>query len=340
MDGDDVPVEMSRQDDGQLPRRQDRRRRTRPSPPGEHVYEISYRHRRRARGRAPTAPPTQFYWNLIPRGWRQRDRRRPTSPCTCRCRPRTSSARSATTTTGGCTRRGRGHRHAARHHRPTSRPNTPVTRQGRPRHGDAARGQRRCRGPPRCDRVLGTHRRRSSAGRCCSSVAGAASLGSSWPPGAARRDPQFPLIYAPPEGIGPAQAAYLVTEKVDDEQYVATLMYAAEKGAIDLDRADGAWTITDKQGAAGLGRARPGHHRRRAPPRRPGHVVHRAAEGRRGRQAAQGRDRARSSEQRRDLGETAGLHGRAAASAASAACWSLGGFALIARAARSGTRSR
>ena len=58
-------------------------------------------------------------------------------------------------------------------------------------------------------------------------------------------------MYAPPEGIGPAQAAYLVSEQVDDEQYVATLMYAAEKGAIDLDRGDSAWTITDKQGAAG-----------------------------------------------------------------------------------------
>ena len=64
-------------------------------------------------------------------------------------------------------------------------------------------------------------------------------------------NPQFPLMYAPPEGIGPAQAAYMVTEEVDSEQYVATLMYAAEKGAIDLNRADDAWTITDKNGADG-----------------------------------------------------------------------------------------
>ena len=65
-------------------------------------------------------------------------------------------------------------------------------------------------------------------------------------------NPQFPLMYAPPEGIGPAQAAYLVTEEVDDEQYVATLMYAAEKGAISLHRAeDRTWTITDKNGAQG-----------------------------------------------------------------------------------------
>ena len=58
-------------------------------------------------------------------------------------------------------------------------------------------------------------------------------------------------MYAPPEGIGPAQAAYLVTEEIDDEQYVATLMYAADKGAISLDHDNGAWTITDKNGAGG-----------------------------------------------------------------------------------------
>ena len=66
-----------------------------------------------------------------------------------------------------------------------------------------------------------------------------------------RRDPAFPLLYTPPEGIGPAQARYLLTESIDRETYVATLMYAAERGAITLDKTGSAWTITDKQGAAG-----------------------------------------------------------------------------------------
>ncbi|GAA1165334.1 DUF2207 domain-containing protein [Nocardioides aquiterrae] len=65
------------------------------------------------------------------------------------------------------------------------------------------------------------------------------------------QDPGFPLLYAPPEGIGPAQAAYLVSEDVGDEQYVATLMYAAERGAIDLNRSNDTWTITDKNGSEG-----------------------------------------------------------------------------------------
>lgn len=72
---------------------------------------------------------------------------------------------------------------------------------------------------------------------------------------AARRShearPQFPLQYAPPEGVGPAQATYILTESVDRQAYVATLMYAAERGAIDLDRSGDAWTISDKQGSQG-----------------------------------------------------------------------------------------
>jgi uncharacterized membrane protein YgcG len=65
------------------------------------------------------------------------------------------------------------------------------------------------------------------------------------------RNPQFPLMYAPPDGVGPAQAKYIFTESIGQEDYVATLMYAAEQGAIDLQKNGEAWTITDKQGAQG-----------------------------------------------------------------------------------------
>ncbi len=65
------------------------------------------------------------------------------------------------------------------------------------------------------------------------------------------RNPQFPLMYAPPDGIGPAQAKYIFTESIKQEDYVATLMYAADKGAIDLRKDGEAWTISDKQGAQG-----------------------------------------------------------------------------------------
>lgn len=58
------------------------------------------------------------------------------------------------------------------------------------------------------------------------------------------KTPPFPLMYAPPDGIGPAQAAYILNEKVDDKAFVATMMYAAEKGAVRLDQDGKNWTIT------------------------------------------------------------------------------------------------
>lgn len=62
--------------------------------------------------------------------------------------------------------------------------------------------------------------------------------------------PAFPLVAAPPPGIGPAQAAYLLDEWVDRPQLVATLMHAAERGAVTLTRdPDGSWAIERVEGA-------------------------------------------------------------------------------------------
>ena len=65
------------------------------------------------------------------------------------------------------------------------------------------------------------------------------------------REPGFPVLYAPPEGIGPAQAKYVWSETCDRSTYVATLMYAAEKGAVDLTREGDTWTIKDLNGPQG-----------------------------------------------------------------------------------------
>jgi uncharacterized membrane protein YgcG len=65
------------------------------------------------------------------------------------------------------------------------------------------------------------------------------------------KQPGFPVLYAPPEGIGPAQAKYIYSESVDRETYVATLMYAAEKEAVELTRSGDTWTIKDRNGPAG-----------------------------------------------------------------------------------------
>jgi len=57
------------------------------------------------------------------------------------------------------------------------------------------------------------------------------------------KEPQFPLMYAPPDGIGPSQAAYLLTEKVENKAFVATMMYAAEKGAARLTQDGTSWHV-------------------------------------------------------------------------------------------------
>ena len=58
--------------------------------------------------------------------------------------------------------------------------------------------------------------------------------------------PAYPLMYAPPDGIGPAQAKYLFTETIGKDAFVASIMQTAEKGATTLDHSDG-WTITDTE---------------------------------------------------------------------------------------------
>ncbi len=59
--------------------------------------------------------------------------------------------------------------------------------------------------------------------------------------------PGFPLMYAPPDGVGPAQAAYILTEDVDNKAFVATMMFAAEKGVVQLQQDGSSWTVTGAQ---------------------------------------------------------------------------------------------
>jgi hypothetical protein len=62
------------------------------------------------------------------------------------------------------------------------------------------------------------------------------------------RKPAFPVQYAPPPDVGPAEAAYVMTETVQQRDFVASMLWAAQEGAIDLKRDGDAWTITDKGG--------------------------------------------------------------------------------------------
>jgi uncharacterized membrane protein YgcG len=63
------------------------------------------------------------------------------------------------------------------------------------------------------------------------------------------REPAFPVMYAPPAGIGPAQAAFILDESVSRTQFVATLLHLAQRSVITLDSKDGVWEIGSGPGS-------------------------------------------------------------------------------------------
>jgi uncharacterized membrane protein YgcG len=66
-----------------------------------------------------------------------------------------------------------------------------------------------------------------------------------WNRSSREASPGAPVLYVPPDGLGPVQTAYIVTEKVGDHALVATLLHMAERGLVRLDRARSTrWTVT------------------------------------------------------------------------------------------------
>ncbi|MFT4286115.1 DUF2207 domain-containing protein [Nocardioides sp.] len=63
---------------------------------------------------------------------------------------------------------------------------------------------------------------------------------------AREREPGFPLTYAPPDGLTPAQGNYILTEQLPKRAYVATLLQAAQQGSVELSRSGREWTLTRK----------------------------------------------------------------------------------------------
>lgn len=243
MDGHSVPVEMTREagDKYRVARIGDADSTVEP---GKHVYEIQYTINGVLEP-GTDGSRTQFYWNLIPPGWAQEVT---AADLTVHLPAEAEAVQCAVDTDAdACQVDGEGtttlHVTAA-----DLAPLTSVTVKtgldiATPPAGDVLPW------PKALDTAFGPSVLALVAVLVLAALAGVLGF---WLVQRTREvDPQFPLMYAPPEGIGPAQAAYLVTEEIEDEQYVATLMYAAEKGAIDLDRTDEAWTISDKGGAEG-----------------------------------------------------------------------------------------
>ena len=211
---------------------------------GEHTYVIRYEVPGALSKAASGAPaPTQLYWNLIPGGWRMQIQQ---STLTVHLPADAQDVRCAVGAgaSSGCAVSGSGTRTLTTRTGALA-PNTPVTVRTAvdvpvpPRVRDPW--------PLRLDPVLGPGPVPLVLTLLIAAAAGAAGLVL------ARQTreptPPFPLMYAPPDGVGPAEAAYVFTEKVPRESFVASIMQTAEKGATTLDHTHG-WTITDTGNAA------------------------------------------------------------------------------------------
>jgi hypothetical protein len=244
MDGAEVPVELLSEEHGRYVNAKigDPQRTILT---GVHVFKIRYRIDgvlEEGMGEARS----QFYWNLIPGGWRQPIESShftvhlPAPTETVDCAVGTGRADGCTVAGGGTDTLAVKTGHLD--------PNTPVTvRAGLDITTPSAGGA--LPWAARWDPVLGTSV--EMLGLVLLLAVGAGVLGHVLVRRAREADPPFPLMYQPPDGIGPAQAAYVLTEDVGQDQYVATLMHAAEHGAVALARAGTGWTIRDVAGPDG-----------------------------------------------------------------------------------------
>ena len=217
---------------------------------GDHTYVIDYQidgvleHGTEINGETPR---TQFYWNLIPSGWLQSiDQAHltvtlPVAASGVLC-ARGSGADS------GCSVKGDGTQQLTVDAESLSA-NTPITVKvgldmPTPPRGTSVPWS------ARLDPVLGRSPRNLAIVVVLALLAGAY---GAWQAGKVKeKTPPYPLMYGPPDGIGPAQAAYIMTERTDKRAYVASIMEAAEKGALTMDRPDDkSWTVTDTQGPQG-----------------------------------------------------------------------------------------
>lgn len=195
---------------------------------GMHWYTIKYR---LAGVIEPgtTGEKSQFYWNLVPGGWAMSiDRATLTVDLPVASPDRVQCAVGVGALTG-CTVEGQGTRQLT----VTTgylKPRTPVTvKTGLDLPTPASKV---VPWTGRWDPVLGRDLPAALVVGLLVLVAGG--LGWRLRLRAHEKAPGFPLMYAPPDGIGPAQAVYVMDEKVGRDQFIATVLYAAQQGAISL----------------------------------------------------------------------------------------------------------
>ena len=235
-DGAAEPVDFSRRDDGRF-------RVVRIGSPdrtldGRHMYTIRYQISGVIEP-GTTGEPSQLYWNLIPSGWTMAIiGSELTVHLPVASQPDVLCA-VGSGASGGCTVDGAGTRELRIRTGPLD-PGTPVTvKTGLDLPTPPAGGA--LPWTARWDGVLGRSLALTAVVALLTVAAGA--WGWIWRRRAWESAPAYPIMYAPPAGIGPAQGAYILNESVGRDHFVATLLQAAERGAIDLDREGDDWTI-------------------------------------------------------------------------------------------------
>ena len=217
--------------------------------PGLHTYVISYH----IDGVLEEGKdfPTQFYWDLIPGGWQQAIESAdltvnlPVEAQGVKCAQGFGAGE-------GCTATGEGTRTVNVQTRDLP-PHTPVTVQigldmPTPPSGKTLPWT------ARFDPVLGHSLPLALVVLLLALVGGLVGFVA----GLRSREPKppYPLQYVPPPGIGPAQGAYIFTEHISRTSYVASIMEAAEKGAVDLTRDGFCLDPGGQEGRGGLGQDR------------------------------------------------------------------------------------
>jgi hypothetical protein len=213
---------------------------------GEHEYTISYRIDGVIEP-GTTGQRSQFYWNLIPGGWTM-----PIDESELYVQLPTESSRVVQCAVGvrassGCDVDGAGTRQLSVRTDELV-PRTPVTIKTGLDLKTPPPGNERWWTQP-WDGVLGSWSKASAP--IALGVAALLFVLAGWSGMHKRRqaiesEPGLPVMYAPPEGIGPAQAEYVVSESVSRKQFVGTLLYLAQQKVISLHRDDhGLWSIGD-----------------------------------------------------------------------------------------------
>lgn len=190
-----------------------------------------------------TGMRSQLYWNVIPGGWTMPIERAVVTVDLPAASQRDVRCAVGVARTSGCEVEGGGTRRLSVTTGHLD-PRTPVTIKTGVDVSTPSAGHR-LPWTPQWDAVLGRHLPATLVTALLAVAAG----GFGW---RKRRltmetDPAFPVMYAPPTGIGPAQAGYLLTERTHRNHFIGTILYAAERGAVELttgnDGTEESWTI-------------------------------------------------------------------------------------------------